>query len=620
MKSGVVTIGLLAAALASCSPQGAEEAHELPESGKTALAERLYQQNCASCHDAGVNGAPTRAALEKRSQAQVLASMNGGIMQAQSAALSPIDRVVLAEYLGKGQAAREATGPRCEGKLRFSGAPLWNRWGNGDANTRFQSREKAGLSVDEVERLELAWAFRFPGAQRARSQPAITREALFTGSQSGHVYALDPQTGCIWWTYDAGAEVRNAPVIETGPDGRPKAIYFGDVDAVVHAVDPLTGEKRWSKSVRDHPDGTITGSIALHDSTLFVPMSSLEVVSAYDDQYACCTFRGGVTALDASNGEQKWRWFSVDEPKKVGSTSIGIDILAPSGAPVWSTPTVDAKRGLLYVGTGENYTSPANGNSDAIIALSLRNGRLRWVSQTVAGDAWNAACGRDPKANCPEEDGPDFDFGAAPILVELPSGKDIILAGQKSGEVFGMDPDDNGRILWRTRAGMGGFNGGIHWGMASDGRTLWVPIADTPGNRFTVGPPQPGIHAFDAATGRKLWSRIEEPTCDGPGYACQTALSAPLTAMPGVIFAGAHNGRLIAYSARDGRVLWMDETNRPFKTVNGAEAKGGSIDGAGVVVAGGMIFVNSGYDKFGEIAGNVLLAYRPAGERKWNNF
>lgn len=616
MKSGLAILAYAAVLLTACSPPVIEVEKGLPESGKAALAERLYTENCASCHDGGVNGAPTRTALEQRSQAVVLASMNGGIMQAQAAALTPIDRVVLAEYLGKGQSATEATGPRCAGELAFTGAPLWNRWGNSKANTRFQTRENAGLREAEVERLELAWAFAFPGAQRARSQPAVTREALFTGSQSGHVYALDPQTGCIWWSYDAGAEVRNAPLIATGSGGLPEALYFGDVDGVVHAVDPRTGKRRWSKSVRDHPDGTITGSIALHENTLFVPMSSLEVVSAYDDQYACCTFRGGITALDADNGDRKWRWYSVDQPKKAGKTSANIDIFAPSGAPVWSSPAIDAERGLLYVGTGENYTSPANGNSDAIVALSLVNGRVRWVAQTVAKDAWNAACGREPKANCPDEDGPDFDFGAGPILVELPSGKDMILAGQKSGEVFGLDPDDNGRVVWRERAGMGGFNGGIHWGMASDGKTLWVPIADTPGNRFTVGPARPGIHAFDAATGRRLWSRIEKPTCDEPGYACQTALSAPLTAMPGVIFAGAHNGRVLAYSARDGSVLWMAETNRSFRTVNGAEGKGGSIDNAGVVVAGGMVFVNSGYDKFGEIAGNVLLAYRPAKGKK----
>ncbi|MEE4213316.1 MAG: PQQ-binding-like beta-propeller repeat protein, partial [Parvularcula sp.] len=368
MKSTIAIIGLVFFALAACSSQGAEEVTDLPESGKAALAERLYEENCASCHDGGVNGAPTRAALEKRSQAQILASMKGGIMQTQSAALSPIDRVVLAEYLGKGQSARAATGPRCEGKLQFSGAPLWNRWGNSKANTRFQTLENAGLNENDVERLELAWAFGFPGAQRARSQPAVTREALFTGSQSGHVYALDTQTGCIWWTYDASAEVRNAPLIATGSDGRPETLYFGDVDAVVHAVDPRTGEKRWSKSLRDHPDGTITGSFALHDGTLYIPMSSLEVVSAYDDQYACCTFRGGITALDAKNGEQKWRWYSVDKPEVVGKTQVGVDIFAPSGAPVWSTPAVDAKRGLLYVGTGENYPSPANGTSDAIVA------------------------------------------------------------------------------------------------------------------------------------------------------------------------------------------------------------------------------------------------------------
>ena len=616
MKSGFATLGIMASALAACSSSTTDEVQELPESGKAALAERLYAENCASCHDSGAGGAPTRAALETRSQAQVLASMNGGIMQAQAAALSPIDRVVLAEYLGKGQSATVTKGPMCEGRLRFTGVPLWASWGNGPKNTRFQSADKAGLDTSDVGRLELAWAFGFPGAQRARSQPAVTREALFTGSQSGHVYALDPQTGCIWWTYDAGAEVRNAPVIATDAEGRPARLYFGDVDAVVHAIDPRTGTKLWSKSVRDHPDGTITGSIVLHEDTLFVPMSSLEVVSAYDDNYACCTFRGGVMALSAKDGARKWRWYSVDEPKKTGANSAGADIFAPSGAPVWSTPTIDAKRGLLYVGTGENYTSPANENSDAIVALTLDKGRRRWVSQTIAGDAWNASCGRDPKANCPEEDGPDFDFGAAPILVTLPSGKDMILAGQKSGEVFGMDPDNRGAIVWRQRAGMGGFNGGIHWGMASDGRALWVPIADTPGNRFTVGPPRPGIHAFDTATGKVLWSRIEPPTCDEPGYACQTSLSAPVTAIRGVIFAGAHNGRLLAYSARDGSVLWMTETNRAFDTVNGAESKGGSIDGAGVVVANGMVFVNSGYDKFGEIGGNVLLAFRPKGSER----
>lgn len=456
-----------------------------------------------------------------------------------------------------------------------------------------------------------------PDAQRMRSQPAVTAEAIFIGSQSGQVYALNPADGCIWWSYNAGTEVRGAPLIGTDASGKPTQLYFADFGATVHSVDARTGRKLWTRTVRDHPDGTITGSLALHDGKLFVPMSSTEILSAYDPGYKCCSFRGGVAALAAVDGKPLWRWYSTDVPKPAGANRKGIPNLAPSGAPVWSTPTIDAKRGLLYVGTGENYSSPANGNSDAIIALSLSDGKLQWVQQTVAGDAWNASCGKNPGANCPAQDGPDFDFGAPPILITLASGKDMLLAGQKSGDIFGLDPDAGGAILWRKRIAMGGFNGGVHWGMASDGKALFVGIADTPGSKFAKGPPRPGLHAFDAATGAELWSRIEPLACDKPSYECMTALSAPVTAIPGAIIAGALNGKLNAYSSADGRVLWRQETSRTFTTINGVEAKGGSIDSAGPVVAGGMLIVNSGYDKFGEIGGNVLLVYRlkPSGAR-----
>jgi len=606
-------IGLALGVFALQSCAGADETSNeaVGTSGQAAHAEALYTQNCAMCHDGNVAGAPNREALAALSPSAILASLTTGVMQEQGSALDRIDRIILAEYLGDENAGADVAVQYCEGELEFTGSPKWNRWGANQSNSRFQSAENAGIGKEDLGELELAWAFGFPGAQRARSQPAVTDEAIFTGSQSGRVYALDTQTGCAWWTYEAGAEVRNAPVIATAPDGKPDLLYFGDFDANVHAVNARTGEKVWSRSVKDHPDGTITGSLALNGDQLFVPMSSTEIVSAYSDDYACCTFRGGVTALNAATGEKQWRWYSTDEPRKVGTTSAGTDILAPSGAPVWSTPTIDVDRSLLYVGTGENYSSPANNKSDAIIALDLATGREQWIWQATAGDAWNAACGRDPRANCPSEDGPDFDFGAPPMLVTLDSGKDMILAGQKSGEVFGLDPEAGGNLLWRQRVGMGGFNGGIHWGMASNGSTLWVGIADTPGNRFAEGPPRPGIHALNPATGEPVWSRIEPPTCDEVSYACMTALSAPLTGVPGLIFAGAHNGRLLAYNSEDGSVLWMRETNREFETVNGVAAKGGSIDSAGVVVAGGMVVVNSGYDKFGEISGNVLLVYTP---------
>ncbi len=597
-------------ALSACSESEQIDEPSIAKSGQSLHAEGLYDANCASCHNAGLAGAPTREAMEALNPSVILAALTQGVMKEQGAALSRVDRLLLSQHLGNEAAGADVATEYCEGELKFAGAPKWNRWGNNKSNNRFQDAESAGISPEDLSELELAWAFGFPGAQRARSQPAVTEEAIFTGSQSGRVYALDTATGCAWWTYEAGAEVRNAPLIATGEGGTPSVLYFGDFEAKVHAVDPQTGEKLWVKSVKDHPDGTITGSVALHDGILYIPMSSTEIVSAYVDDYACCTFRGGVTALNAQTGEALWRWHSTDKPEKVGTTSLGTDILAPSGAPVWSTPTIDAKRGLLYVGTGENYSSPANNKSDAIIALDLATGREQWIWQATAGDAWNAACGRERKANCPEEDGPDFDFGAPPMLVTLDTGEDRILAGQKSGEVFGLDPNDNGALLWRSRVGMGGFNGGIHWGMTSDGSTLWVGIADTPGNKFAEGPPRPGVHALDPNNGNALWSRIEPPTCDEISYACMTALSAPLTATEGLIFAGAHNGRLLAYDSSNGDVLWKQETNRDFETVNGVTAKGGSIDSSGVVVAGGMVIVNSGYDKFGEIPGNVLLVYR----------
>ncbi len=604
---------LSALALAGCTAQEEVVPLSQGESGRSAHAEALYAANCASCHDDGVAGAPTRSALAALSPAAISDALESGVMMEQGALLDRIDRILLSQHIGNEAAGADVAIQYCEGELTLAGTPKWNRWGSNARNTRFQSSDDAGLDPEDIPKLELAWAFGFPGAQRARSQPAVTAKAIFTGSQSGRVYALDTKTGCAWWTYEAGAEVRNAPLLSVSTDGTPETLYFGDFDAVVHAVDARTGEKRWSRSVKDHPDGTITGSLALHEGTVFVPMSSTEIVSAYLEDYACCTFRGGVTALDARDGETKWRWYTVAQPKKVGQTSVGTDIIAPSGAPVWSTPTIDAQRGLLYVGTGENYSSPANDLSDAIVALDLLTGRQRWAFQATPNDAWNAACGRDPKPNCPSEDGPDFDFGAPPMLVDLEGGGQILLAGQKSGEVFGLDPDNGGALLWRRRVGMGGFNGGIHWGMASDGKTLWVGIADTPGNKFAEGPPRPGIHALDPRTGDPLWSRIEPPTCDEVAYKCMTALSAPLSAIPGAVFAGAHNGRLLAYSSADGSVLWSEETNRTFETINGVEAKGGSIDSAGVVIAGGLVIVNSGYDKFGEIPGNVLLVYRKGG-------
>lgn len=609
-------MALLASACAAESDP--EVSTEVTEEAVGQLAsdpgEALYQQYCAACHDGdAATEAPKRAALSLQASEAIIASMTSGVMKEQAASLTELEKRLVAEYVGSPtgeDALVNADAHRCKGVLRLSSAPLWNRWGNNLRNSRFQTAERAGISHTEAPRLKLKWAFGIPGGSRARSQPAVTEEALFMGSQSGIVYALDANTGCVWWVFEAESEVRNAPTIKLDASGRPDLLYFGDFNANVYAVKADTGELIWKKSVRDHPVGTITGSITYYQGRLYVPMSSTEVVSAFNPQYECCTFRGGLLALNASEGTEIWRFYTTDAPEKTGQNSIGKDQFGPSGAPIWSTPTIDRKRRLIYVGTGENYSSPANEMSDSIIALDLETGAVRWVQQTVEGDAWNGACGRfGSQVNCPEEDGPDFDFGAPPILTTLASGKDVILAGQKSGMIFAMDPDDGGEIMWQLRAGMGGFNGGVHWGMASDGKTLFVGIADTPGNRFAEGPPRQGLHAYDAATGKPLWSRLEPNVCDKLEHKCMTALSAPPTIAAGVIYAGALNGILRAYSAADGRPIWSTDTRRDYATVNGVKGRGGSIDSAGPVVAGGMLYVNSGYDKFRQIPGNVLLAF-----------
>ena len=600
---GYLPIFIAAPLLAACSTnQGLSEAER-------AKAEALYQQNCAACHSNGETGAPGLSALRSRKPEAILAALETGLMREQGKSLKADERKLLADYLGAG--SNQASGNMCNGTLKLSEWPLWNRWGNGLDNRRYQTVDAGGITLENVGSLELKWAFAFPDSARARSQPAVTRDAIFTGSSNGRVYALNPESGCIWWTFDAEAEVRSAPTI--GEDGR---LYFGDFNANVYAVDAASGALVWKQSVKDHPAGTITGSLTVYQNSIYVPMSSTEVVSAMRGEYECCSFRGGVTALDIRDGKKLWRMYTTEAATARGKNKEGATNFGPSGAPIWSSPTVDTKRALLYVGTGENYSTPANDKSDSIIALNLTTGKIRWVQQMLSGDAWNASCGiHGNNINCPKEDGPDLDFGAPPILVTAPDGRDIILAGQKSGMIYALDPENGGKLLWKQRAGMGGFNGGIHWGMATDSKTLFAGIADTPGNKGAVGPARQGMHAFDVATGRPLWSKIEPFVCNENKHECRTAISAGVTLTGGVIFAGALNGILRAYSAKDGRILWSVDTRRDWPTVNGVKGYGGTIDSAGPVVADGRLIVNSGYDKFGQIPGNVLLVFGPKSKK-----
>jgi polyvinyl alcohol dehydrogenase (cytochrome) len=355
------------------------------------------------------------------------------------------------------------------------------------------------------------------------------------------------------------------------------------------------------------------------NGVVFIPAASWEETRSVDLQYPCCTFRGSVTALNVRDGSILWKTFLVDPPKRTGQTKVGTATFGPSGAGVWSTPTVDNRRGLLYITTGDNYSHPANELSDAFVALDLKTGKVVWSQQTFPKDVYNSACGQKT-ANCPEESGPDYDYGASAMLVRTTSGRDVLVAGQKSGVVFALDPDSKGKILWQARVGKGGTNGGVEWGTASDGRYVYAATSDLVqliGDTHKVAPVGDanldpakggGVTALRIEDGEKVWFAAPVP-CAPPRPGCSPAQPGAVTAIQGAVLSGSMDGHVRAFSSADGKVLWDFDTAKTFKGVNGVPAKGGALNGAGPVVAGGMVFVNSGYPRQGGTPGNVLLGF-----------
>lgn len=584
----------------------------------------LYTQACAQCHEGGVPRAPHAVEFQMLGPEQIYRALTVGAMQAQGATLSDEEKRSLAEFLGgremkpSGEALQAAPLNMCSGeRARFdlSRPPPLAGWGLTPGNHRFVPSDVARLSARDIPKLEVLWAFGFPGATRARSQPTVAAGAAYLGSQDGTVYALDLDTGCVRWTFTADAEVRNSPVVESWPAGDRNAkprLFIGDFDAIVYALDARTGALLWKTEVDAHPRATLTGSPRLFEDRLYVPVSSTEWAAAADPSYECCTFRGGVVALDARTGRKLWHAYTIpQEPKPTGKrNSAGAVLHGPAGAPVWGSPTIDTKRRRLYVGTGEAYTSPAAATSDAVLAFDLDSGKLLWHHQSIAGDAWNMACFIGGGPNCPPENGPDLDIGAPPILARLDRDRELLLVGQKSADVFALDPDRNGALVWKRRIGRGGYAGGVHWGMSLAGRTLYAPNADT---KFLPSeaplPADPGVHALEAATGQSIWFTPAPDVCGDRKPACDPGPSAAVTSIPGAVFAGAFDGHLRAYDAATGKVLWDFDTAREFETVNGVSASGGSIESAGPVVVDSKVLVNSGYLFGGRMAGNVLLVF-----------
>jgi len=576
--------------------------------------EAVYQRRCAACHDSASDTTPPRDALKQLSAARILRTLEFGVMMNIAFVLNREEREAVANYLGvqRPDAPVPAQAYCTDRTVNIGGSPgsTWNGWGPDLSNTRYTTT--SAIRLDQVGKLKLKWAYAFDGDVSAFGAPTVLGSTLFVGSAGGAVQALSTDTGCVRWLYQASGPVRSALVAV--PNGKTHVLVFTDLIGWAYGVEAESGQLLWKKKPEPHETTKLTGSAAVHDGVVFIPAASAEETRSRNPDYPCCTFRGSVTALRAKDGTEVWKTYTIREkPRELEKGPDNVGTWGPSGAGVWGSPTLDAKRGLLYITTGDNYSTPATDMSDSVLALDIKTGRIVWSNQVTPGDIFGGACSG---GKCP---GPDYDFGSSVLIEKLPDGRDVLLAGQKSGVVYALDPEHKGAILWQTRVGKGGTNGGVQWGMASDGQQVYAAVSDLvrkapPGTVIQVGlPPDPtqggGLTALKISSGEKVWYAAPQPCGSTPK--CSPAQPAAVTAIPGVVFSGSDDGHLRAYATEDGRVLWDFDTVREFQTANGVRGKGGSLDGAGPVLVGGMLFVNSGYARNGGIAGNVLLAFAP---------
>jgi polyvinyl alcohol dehydrogenase (cytochrome) len=574
----------------------------------------LYQARCSACHDnnSAEERAPKREQIAARTPEAIVATMFDGAMISQASGLTLEEGRAIARFItGKEfSAVADVSLGKCKGpakKLSFAPGD-WNGWSVESDNSRYQA--KPGLSVADVPRLKVKWAFGFPGDSRAYAQPAVVGGRVFVGSAGGNVYSLDASTGCTYWSFKADGAVRTAITLARSKTRGRYIAYFGDLRGTAYAVDASSGALIWKVNLDNHPYARITGSPIVYEGRVLVPMASFEEASGIAPGYECCTFRGSLASLDAETGGQLWKSYTVlDPPKAFKKNKNGGQMYGPAGAGVWSAPTIDAKRKLVYVATGDSYTDVELNTSDAILAFRIDNGSLVWVSQVTAHDNFIVAC-PDRSPNCPTVLGPDYDFGSSPILRTIAGGKQIIVAAQKSGVVWGLDPDQKGKVLWNTKIGAGSVQGGVEWGHSADGENTYAAVSDV----SAAADAQPGISALKLATGEKMWSTpAPKVTCATPA-ACSPSQSAAVSVIPGAVFSGALNGHFRAYSTKTGKILWDFDTVRPFDTVNQVPGKGGSINGGGPAIANGMVFTNSGYDSGRQLDGNVLLAFSVDGK------
>ena len=603
--------------------------------------ERVYKQSCAACHDnTETTRAPSRENLKAMSFQLVNYALTQGKMKDIGAGLSAEQRAQVVSFVTGRDTTKSVdwapsmmcTGARAAVDLEGPDAATSTHFGFDRSNTRKLTAKQAGLTTAQLSNMELAWSIAFPDASVMRSQGAIVGKNLFyPATDAGKVYAFDlsdPARPCVQWVYAApgDAPLRTSVAYGVLGDGTPLLVFAG-IDSTVHAVDPRTGKALWTKPVGSYSYSMTSGTPTILKDRVIVPVSQFEISFAADNKHECCTNHGYVLSLDPKTGAQQWRYDTLPEAKPIRDRGDGKQLLGPSGAPIWNSPVVDEKRGLVYFGTGESNSPPAHKNTNALIAIDLKTGKEKWAFHATKDDIFNSGCGASPKPeqlNCmkaPETVYRDVDFGASLILGTHADGKQLVYAGQKSGSVWALEPD-TGKVVWRTPIGTGGALGGIHWGIAYDNETVYAPITNVgrpiPGEWDGDPTIKPGLYALDAKTGKIKWQFNPEAPAGTPAPAPGTrggwrgnVFSTAPTVIDGAVVAAALDGTLYVVDAKTGKQLWTTKTAMDYDGINGVKGKGGSIDSNSITAANGLLLVNSGYGMFGQAGGNMLLAFKP---------
>jgi polyvinyl alcohol dehydrogenase (cytochrome) len=572
---------------------------------------QLFDANCAKCHaaepvDVGGRTAPALSTLNALPPERIYQAITTGSMAVHAASMPDKQKRDLTEFVARrpffdieGTGVAKMTN-RCTSNPPLgdlAATPAWNGWG-GANNARFQTAAAAGLSAGDVPKLALKWAFGFPGGGVSSSQPTVALGRVFVASDNRAIYSIDARSGCAYWSFHADSIGRFAPVVGpiSGYAGTRYAVFFVTGPGNAYAIDAQDGKQLWRSEVKGLHN--VSASSSFHDGRLYIPLAGTETMSGANPAYECCRSRGGVAALDANTGTLLWKIDSIPEPlRRLGDNASGRPLWGPSGASVWNAPTVDARRRRIYVGTGNSYGPIAADTSDSILALDMADGHIVWSHQEFKGDSFMVGCGpKNPAGgNCPETLGPDWDFGGASIMLEtLANGKDVLVAAGKGGVAIALDPDDRGRVLWRTTLYEGqppSALGLVLFGGTADGSRAYFPM-QMPGG---------GLTAVRLDTGAIDWKARVDADRRGQGGAASS--------IPGVVFTGGWDGILRAVDA-SGKVIWSVDTNIEFKTVNGVQARGGSLGPPGATIVNGMIYVVSGYIGVQQgTAGNILLAF-----------